>query len=29
MIGAQIPGQPHFVINQPRTIGVEARLKFD
>jgi outer membrane receptor protein involved in Fe transport len=29
MIGAQIPGQPHFVINQPRTIGVEARLRFD
>jgi outer membrane receptor protein involved in Fe transport len=28
MIGAQIPGQPHFVTNQPRTAGVEARIKF-
>jgi iron complex outermembrane receptor protein len=28
MIGAEIPGQPHFVINQPRTAGVEARLRF-
>jgi outer membrane receptor protein involved in Fe transport len=29
MIGAQVPGQPHFVINAPRTAGVEARMKFD
>jgi outer membrane receptor protein involved in Fe transport len=28
MIGAQIPGQPHFVINQPLTAGVEARVRF-
>jgi iron complex outermembrane receptor protein len=28
MIGAEIPGEPHFVINQPRTAGVEARLWF-
>jgi len=28
MIGAEIPGQPHFVINQPLTAGVEARLRF-
>jgi iron complex outermembrane receptor protein len=28
MIGAQIPGQPHFVINQPLTAGVEARVWF-
>jgi hypothetical protein len=28
MIGAEIPGQPHFVINRPRTAGVEARLWF-
>jgi hypothetical protein len=28
MIGAEIPGQPHFVINQPLTAGVEARVKF-
>jgi len=29
MIGAQLPGQPHFVISRPRTAGVEARMKFD
>ncbi len=28
MIGAEIPGQPHFVVNQPLTAGVEARIKF-
>jgi hypothetical protein len=28
MIGAEIPGEPHFVINQPRTAGVEARVWF-
>jgi len=28
MIGAEIPGQPHFVINRPLTAGVEARLRF-
>jgi iron complex outermembrane recepter protein len=27
-IGAEIPGQPHFVINQPLTAGVEARVRF-
>jgi iron complex outermembrane recepter protein len=28
MIGAEVPGQPHFVVNQPLTAGVEARVKF-
>ena len=28
MIGAEIPGQPHFVINQPRTAGIDARVRF-
>jgi iron complex outermembrane recepter protein len=28
LIGAQVPGQPRFVINQPRTIGLEARVRF-
>ena len=28
MIGAEIPGEPHFVINQPLTAGVEARVRF-
>ena len=28
MIGAEIPGQPHYVINQPLTAGVEARVRF-
>ena len=27
-IGAEIPGQPHYVVNQPLTAGVEARIKF-
>ena len=27
-IGAEIPGQPHFVINQPRTAGIDARVRF-
>lgn len=28
MIGAMLPGQPRFVINQPRTIGLDVRLRF-
>jgi outer membrane receptor protein involved in Fe transport len=28
MIGAEIPGQPHFVVNRPLTAGVEARVRF-
>jgi outer membrane receptor protein involved in Fe transport len=28
LIGATIPGQPRFEINQPRTIGVELRYRF-
>ncbi len=28
LIGAQVPGQPRFVINQPRTIGIEGRVRF-
>jgi outer membrane receptor protein involved in Fe transport len=28
MIGAEIPGQPHFVVNRPLTVGVEARVRF-
>jgi iron complex outermembrane receptor protein len=28
MIGAEIPGQPHYVVNQPLTAGVEARVRF-
>jgi iron complex outermembrane recepter protein len=28
LIGAQLPGQPRFVINRPRTIGVEGRVRF-
>jgi len=28
LIGAEVPGQPRFVINQPRTIGLEARYLF-
>jgi outer membrane receptor protein involved in Fe transport len=28
MIGAEIPGQPHFVVNQPLTAGVDARVRF-
>ncbi|HUN75661.1 MAG TPA: TonB-dependent receptor [Steroidobacteraceae bacterium] len=28
LIGATIPGQPRFEINQPRTAGVELRLRF-
>jgi outer membrane receptor protein involved in Fe transport len=28
MIGAQLPGQPHFVINRPLTAGFEARVHF-
>ena len=29
LIGAQLPGQPRILINQPRTIGIEARIKFE
>lgn len=29
LIGAQIPGQPRFVISRPRTAGIEVRMKFD
>jgi outer membrane receptor protein involved in Fe transport len=28
LIGAQVPGQPRFVINRPLTVGVEARVRF-
>jgi len=28
LIGAQIPGQPRFLINRPLTAGVEARVRF-
>jgi iron complex outermembrane recepter protein len=28
LIGAEILGQPRFVINKPRTIGLEARVRF-
>jgi outer membrane receptor protein involved in Fe transport len=28
LIGAEVPGQPRFVNNQPRTIGVEGRYLF-
>jgi iron complex outermembrane recepter protein len=28
MIGAEVPGEPHFVVNRPRTAGVEARVWF-
>ena len=29
LIGAELPGQPRILINQPRTAGIEARMKFD
>jgi hypothetical protein len=29
MIGAEIPGEPRFVINRPFTAGLEARLRFE
>jgi iron complex outermembrane recepter protein len=29
LIGAELPGQPRMLINQPRTAGVEARMRFD
>jgi iron complex outermembrane recepter protein len=29
LIGAEIPGQPRFVINRPMTAGLEARMRFD
>jgi outer membrane receptor protein involved in Fe transport len=28
LIGAEVPGMPRFVINQPRTVGLEARYLF-
>jgi iron complex outermembrane recepter protein len=28
LIGAEVPGMPRFVINQPRTIGLEGRYSF-
>lgn len=28
LLGAELPGQPRFLINQPRTAGVEARIRF-
>ena len=28
LIGAELPGQLRFLINQPRTVGVEARIRF-
>jgi iron complex outermembrane receptor protein len=29
LIGATIPGQPRFVINRPRTAGIEVRMHFE
>ncbi|MBV9726364.1 MAG: TonB-dependent receptor [Gammaproteobacteria bacterium] len=29
LIGAQLPGQPRFLINQPRTVGVQVRARFE
>ena len=28
LLGAELPGQPRFLINQPLTAGVEARIRF-
>jgi iron complex outermembrane recepter protein len=28
LLGAELNGQPRFLINQPRTAGVEARIRF-
>jgi outer membrane receptor protein involved in Fe transport len=28
LIGAELPGQPRILINQPRTAGIEARIQF-
>jgi outer membrane receptor protein involved in Fe transport len=28
LIGAELPGQPRILINQPRTAGLEVRMKF-
>jgi hypothetical protein len=28
LLGAELNGQPRFLINQPRTIGVEAPIRF-
>jgi iron complex outermembrane recepter protein len=29
LIGAELPGQPRILINPPRTVGIEARIKFE
>jgi iron complex outermembrane recepter protein len=29
LIGAELPGQPRLLINQPRTVGIEARIGFE
>jgi outer membrane receptor protein involved in Fe transport len=29
LIGAQLPGQPRVLINQPRTVGIDVRIRFD
>jgi len=28
LLGAELPGQPRILINQPRTLGIEARMRF-
>ena len=28
LIGAELPGQPRILINQPRTVGIDARITF-
>jgi hypothetical protein len=28
LIGAELPGQPRILINQPPTVGVEERVRF-
>jgi iron complex outermembrane receptor protein len=29
LLGAELPGQPRFLINQPRTVGIDARIRFE
>jgi outer membrane receptor protein involved in Fe transport len=29
LIGAELPGQPRILINPPRTVGIEARIRFE
>lgn len=29
LLGAQLPGQPRILINQPRTVGIDARITFE